>query len=431
MAAPAGGAAPDDASADAPFPRVFYIANALELLERLAFYGVYVNLVVYLHDEAHLDDVETGSLLGLFALVRSWLPVPVGGLADRLGFRKSLVISFALYAVAYALLFAVPASAAAGGIGLARGSAYAAVLGMAVGGSFLKPVIPGCVQRYAPPARRGAGFAVFYAMINTGSVVGKTLAKVVRTAVSLRATVLTSVVASAFALGVTLAAFREPEAPRGEGPAPAARPAGEELARIVAALRNVRLVVFLTLVSGYYLLLEQFYQTFPPYIVRAFGENAPREYITLINPLAIATLQIFVARLTRRLEPLAAMIGGICLGATSMLVMGLFPSIAGACAAFFVFAFAEMVYTPRFYEYVGSFAPRGQEGLYMGIAFVPQGVGGLAGGVLSGRLIARYLPKGGPLEPLTVWGTYAGLGLGCALVLLAFRTFGGRRPATA
>src|SRR5262245_3382650 len=105
MAGPAEEPAPPGAAPAAPFPRIFYVANALELLERLAYYGVYVNLVVYLHDEVGLDDVESGSLLGLFALVRSWLPVPVGGLADRLGFRKSLALSFAFYVGAYVLLF--------------------------------------------------------------------------------------------------------------------------------------------------------------------------------------------------------------------------------------------------------------------------------------------------------------------------------------
>lgn len=416
---------PEPDAPPTPFPSIFYIANALELLERLAYYGVYVNLVVYLHDEVGLDDVESTSLLGIFALVRSWLPVPIGGLADRLGFRKSLVLSFALYAGAYALLFAAPA----------RGTAYAGVLGMAIGGSFLKPVVPGCVQRYSPPERRSTGFAVFYSMINAGSVVGKTLAKVVRTTISLRATILTSIVTSVVAIGVTLAAFREPEAPPAPAPAPGEaptkRPGGGELARIGAALRNGRLVTFLVLVSSYYLLLEQFYQTFPIYAVRVFGKDAPREYITLINPLAIATLQLLAARLTRRLEPLVAMVSGICLGALSMLVMGAFPTIAGACAAYFVFACAEMVYSPRFYEYVGAFAPPGQEGLYMGIAYVPQGIGGLVGGVLAGRLIARHLPEGGAHAPFAIWSTYAALGVGCALLLLVFRSITRRQARAA
>src|SRR5262249_3234933 len=47
-----------------PFPRVFWVALGLELLERLAFYGVYVNLAVYLTETVGISDVENGSLLG-------------------------------------------------------------------------------------------------------------------------------------------------------------------------------------------------------------------------------------------------------------------------------------------------------------------------------------------------------------------------------
>jgi threonine dehydratase len=57
---------------------------------------------------------------------------------------------------------------------------------------------------------------------------------------------------------------------------------------------------------------------------------------------------------------------------------------------------------------------------YMGLAIVPVGVGGLVGGVLSGRLIAVYLPKVGPRDPLAVWGVYALIGLACAASLAVF-----------
>src|ERR1700690_3577315 len=131
---------PNPPAAPAPFPRVFWVALLLELLERLAFYGVYVNLAVYLTGTIGLTDIENGSLLGVFALVRSWVPVGTGALADRIGFRRSLVISFALYIAAYLLLFAAPT----------RAGAWAAVIGMAIGGAFLKPAIPATVRRYAP-----------------------------------------------------------------------------------------------------------------------------------------------------------------------------------------------------------------------------------------------------------------------------------------
>jgi proton-dependent oligopeptide transporter, POT family len=407
-----------------PFPRIFYIANGLELLERLAFYGVYINLSVYLVETVKLSDVAMGNLLGLFAIGRAWLPVPIGAAADRIGFRRSLLIAFGLYAGAYGALYAFPTPA----------GAYAAIFGMSLAGAFLKPVISGCVKRYSPPGRESQGFAIFYATVNAGSVVGKVLAKLVRTAVSLRTSMLNSVAACVLAFVLTAAYFWPPE--EGDDVAGektvdgvAAPKKATSAGALWGALTNGKLLVFLVVVSAYYLLIEQFYQTFPVYILRVFGPKAPREYITLINPLSIAVLQLGVARLTNRLSPLLAMAIGIFVAGTSMAVMGAFPSLYGAGASFFIFALAEMVYSPRYYAYISSFAPKGQEGLYMGIALIPFGVGGFAGGLLSGRLIAAYLPAEGPRSPLSVWGTYAAIGVVCGLLMLVYRFFAGEPRA--
>lgn len=185
------------------------------------------------------------------------------------------------------------------------------------------------------------------------------------------------------------------------------------------------------MVSAYYLLIEQFYQTFPVYISRVFGKDAPREYITLINPLSIVLFQMGVVRVTRSFSPLFSMALGIFIAGLSMAVMGAVPSLYGAGASFFIFALAEMVYSPRYYAYVSSFAPKGQEGLYAGIALIPFGVGGLVGGLLSGRLIAAYLPAEGARDPLKVWGTYAVIGACCGALMLAYRLWAGEpKPVT-
>lgn len=421
-------AATPEKKALAPFPRVFWVAIGLEVLERLAFYGVYINLGVYLTQTVGLSDTENGTLLGLFALVRAWLPVGTGALADRLGFRRALLLSFAFYILAYAALFAFPS----------RVGAWGAVFGMAFAGAFLKPVIPGTVRRYAPAGRETQGFSLFYASVNAGSVVGKILTKIVRTLVSLRASMVNSILACLVGLAFAYFAFFEPTEAEGASgssgssgssassassagaPAPAKPAAAAFLPSLRTALTDRRLVVFLVVVSGYYLLIEQFYQTFPVYIVRVFGEKAPREEITLINPLSIALFQVFVGRVTKRLPAVPAMAFGIFVGALSMALMGAVPTLFGAAGSFFVFALAEMIYSPRYYEYVSSFAPKGREGLYMGLSLAPFGVGGLVGGVLSGRLIAAYLPKNGPAQPLRVWGTYAVIGLVCAAALAVY-----------
>jgi dipeptide/tripeptide permease len=396
---------------------VFWVALLLELLERLAFYGVYINLSVYLGKTVGLTDIETGQLLGVFALVRSWVPLGTGTLADRIGFRASLSISFSLYAVSYGLLFLLPM----------RWGAWLAVMGIAVAGAFLKPVIPATVRLYSPEERRAVGFSYFYASVNAGSVIGKTATKIVREMVSLRASMLNAIVACLVGLGIVITLFRQPKDANESTEARAAQKKNHPLRDLATAVRNKPLSLFIVLISGYYLLIEQFYQTFPTYIVRSFGEAVPREYITLINPLSIALLQVFVGRLTARLSAPMAISLGVLVGSISMFLMGALPSLAGACGAYFVFAFAEMILSPRFYEYICSFAPKGREGMYMGIAIVPAGVGGLVGGILSGYLISKWLPEKGPRNPLAVWGTYAAIGLGCAILLFAYGRWVARR----
>jgi proton-dependent oligopeptide transporter, POT family len=421
------------ATGKVPFPRVFWVAIGLEVLERMAFYGVYINLTVYLGQSVGLSDKETGGLMGVFALTRSWIPVLTGALSDKLGFRRSLMLSFTLYVAAYLSLFAFQS----------RVGAWSAVMAMAVAGAFLKPVIPGTVRRYAPKGRETQGFSIFYASVNAGSVVGKIATKIVRSLISLRASMVNSVIGSLVGLLVAYLAFFEPgkdksraEQKHAEANATSAKPETSPsqaapaafFPTVLGAVTEVRLIGFLVLVSGYYLLIEQFYQTFPVYIVRMFGEKAPREEITLINPLAIAILQVLMGRLTKKLPALPAMAFGIFVGSMSMALMGAIPTLWGAAGSFFVFALAEMIFSPRYYEYVSSFAPKGREGLYMGFALIPFGLGGLVGGVLSGRLISEYLPKGGVLRPLPIWGTYAAIGVGCSAALAVFAMVFRPRP---
>ena len=80
-----------------------------------------------------------------------------------------------------------------------------------------------------------------------------------------------------------------------------------------------------------------------------------------------------------------------------------------------------MTFSPRFYDFIGSFAPKGKAGMYMGLAFVPSAIGAWIGGQVSGPLIKQYLPKEGPRNPLLIWSIYASLGLVCAAAMLVYR----------
>ncbi len=413
---PSPTANPNDyrASAKAPsaerFPRTFYYANAIELFERMAHYGFYIGLALYLSSIVKMSDVEVGLTLGTFRFIGSLAPIPCGALADRIRFKRSLMIAFTGYASAYATILLVPIKAAV----------VSALILAAVSGGFMKPVIMGTVIRTSPEGRQTEGFAVFYRMINSGSVVGKTIAYGVRWLVGIRFVATTSVVASLASLGIATFLYEEP---RDAAPdeAKSERGFGELLRGYGDALKNMRFTSFLIIFAGYYFMIEQFYMTFPQYMTRHIDKDAPLEIITLINPAMIALGQGVVTKLMKRVQPVTTMILGVLIGSLSMLTMGLMPSIVGACLSGAIFAVAEMTFSPRFYDFIGSFAPKGKAGMYMGLAFVPSAIGAWIGGQVSGPLIMRYLPKTGPREPLMIWSIYAGLGVACAACMLLYR----------
>lgn len=393
-------------AAKAPFPRTFYYANAIELLERLAFYGMYIGLSLYLSKVVGFSDIAGGALLGNFRLVSSLAPVVCGSVADKIGFKPALVCAFVLYVIGYFLLFAVPT----------KTLAVISLLFIAIGGAFLKPVITGTVVRTAPEGRENDGFAIFYRMVNSGSVVGKTLAFIVRRTLAVRFVMVNSVIASALALVLVFFGYKEPERGKAKETSLA-----HTLKGYGEALKNVRFTVFLVIFAGYYFMIEQFYMTFPKYVTRHIDAKAPLEIITLINPAAIALLQGFVTRGMRKVHPLTTMVLGVFIASISMFVMGTIPTLVGACLSGFIFAIAEMTFSPRFYAYIASFAPEGRAGLYMGLAFIPPALGSWIGGQVSGRLIARYLPEVGDRSPFIVWSTYAACGVLCAALMLVYR----------
>ncbi len=391
-----------------PFPPTFYYANGIELFERLAHYGMYVGLALYLTNVVGYGDIAVGGLLGNFRFVASLAPVPCGAIADRITFKRSLILAFCLYALGYIGLFAYPTQALA----------PLALLFLAVGGGFMKPVITGTVIRTAPKGRQVEGFAVFYRMINAGSVVGKSLAYLVRVLVTLRYVMITSVFASLAALALAVFGYTEPTRGAAEKSSFLATLRGYG-----SALKNLRFSLFLVLFAGFYFMAEQFYMTFPKYVTRHIDPKAPLEIITLINPALIAVGQGFISRRMKGFHPLTTMVFGVLLASLSMLVMGALPTLVGACLSGAIFACAEMTFSPRFYAYIASFAPPGKEGMYMGLAFVPAAIGAWIGGQVSGHMIQHYLPAEGARSPFTVWSTYAALGLVCALLMLVYRWF--------
>src|SRR3989442_9833066 len=82
-------------------PRAFWMVNVMEMLERLAYYGVRVVIPIYIAqaDEInglHFTQSQKGTIFLWWALFQSLTPMFSGGFADRYGYKKTIATSICI-----------------------------------------------------------------------------------------------------------------------------------------------------------------------------------------------------------------------------------------------------------------------------------------------------------------------------------------------
>ncbi|MGE3674452.1 MAG: hypothetical protein AB7K71_32580, partial [Polyangiaceae bacterium] len=77
---------------------VFWVVGGMEMVERLAYYGVKAVASIYATDPATkgglgLTPSQYGDITFVWALVQSFVPMFTGGLSDRFGYKETIAVS--------------------------------------------------------------------------------------------------------------------------------------------------------------------------------------------------------------------------------------------------------------------------------------------------------------------------------------------------
>jgi MFS family permease len=219
--------------------------------------------------------------------------------------------------------------------------------------------------------------------------------------------------------------FREPKRTE-EGQTPSLSQVGRNF---LTVLSNGRFVLFLLIFSGYWIVFWQQYLILPIYIHDYVDPNASTEYILIADPIIVITLTVAVNALTRRIPSFRAIVLGTLITAVGWLAIGLHPRVWTAVAALMIVALGEIIQSPRYYEYISRLAPAGQQGTYMGFAFLPIGIGSLVGGKFGGILVHHF----GEVQhrPDLIWWSVTGVGVATAALLWIYdRTVRREVPAS-
>ncbi len=157
------------------YPAAFWIANTMEIFERMAWYGFFAVSSLYITGPVETGGLgfsseERGQLQAIVPFFLYLLPVVTGALADRYGYKKLFIIAYIGMIIFY--------------YALGQFKTFPTFLGafmlVAVAAAIFKPVVVGTVARVTDESNSSMGFGIFYMMVNVGGFAGPLIAGAIR-----------------------------------------------------------------------------------------------------------------------------------------------------------------------------------------------------------------------------------------------------------
>jgi MFS family permease len=376
--------------------------NIMEMFERLAYYGVRVVIPIYIAqaDEVaglHFTQIQKGQIFMLWALVQTGVPVFSGGFADRYGYKRTIAASIAIKMAGY-LLMATQREFWPFTFGC---------LVLAFGTAIFKPGIQGSLLRTMNKENSSIGWGTFYMLVNVGGFLGPPLAHYLYGVSWPMVFYGCAVIVSLNFL--MLLTYRD----IGSGGTGSGSPWG--VARLTFRnLAQPRLLVFILIMSGFWLMFMQLFDMLPNFIVdwvdsssivttlglpAMFTTETPRgtmiaqEWMINANSFLIILCVVWISHLVARMRRVHSILMGITIASAGLLAAGFTTSGWLCILGILFFSLGEMLSSPKMNDYLGVIAPEGQKALYMGYANMPTAIGWAYGSFLAGQIYDRMGDK--------------------------------------
>ncbi len=393
------------------FNVVFWICIWMELMERMAYYGVRLVVPVYMvlaasEGGAGLTHLEKGTILAAWAATQSWLPTFSGGLSDRYGYKRTLVIAVLLKSSGYGLM--------AGAEGF-----WPMLLGtqvLAAGTGVFKPGIQGTMAHdIARTGNSSLGWGLFYQSVNVGSFFAAYIPAFTRDVYGWP-----SVFAACSALVllnlIPLAFYTDPVDERQT--APDRRGIGALVQESFVELVSSKVLVGFVLISaGFWFAFHQFFDMLPNFVddwtdssgLRASvgrmfgwttwvtegeaGINMPQEQLLNLNAFLIMTTMFLVAWAVSRIRVVSSIVLGWAVATSSLVLLVWYADVSILLLAIVGFTVGEMLSSPKKQEFMAMLAPPGKRALYLGYANMPDGIGWVLGNLVAGGTYDEFGDK--------------------------------------
>jgi len=397
---------------------VFWICGGMEMVERLAYYGVRSVAGLYGTDAVSngglgLTGTEIGTILGSWLFIQGLVPVFTGGISDRLGYKESIFASTVFKILGYLIMawFA---------------SFWGFLIGawiLAFGTGIFKPGIQGTIVKATDRTNSSVAWGVFYQTVNVGGFLGPIVAGYMR---QLAWENVFYACAAIISLNfILLLTYKEPN--KEERLAHKEKVKSGEIKEdhlVVDSWRELTkpiLLWYMVLFSGFWFMLYIYWDLGPLYfrdwvdtsvIVKdIWGDGKPSEFMIRffvmdnagtrilpegmvnINSMLIMIICFWVTGMSARLKAANSMAIGTFLAAAALLLIGGFNGAWVMVFGIVIFSIGEMLSSPKCLEFLGNIAPPQKKAMYLGFSQLPFAIGATIEGFVGQVFYAKYAAK--------------------------------------
>lgn len=398
---------------------VFWIVGGMEMVERLAYYGVKAVATLYAKDPVSKGGLgismsSFGTILMTWALVQSILPVFTGGISDRYGYKQTIFASTVIKIAGYLVMAFFPTYS---------GFFCGAVL-LAAGTAVFKPGIQGTLVKATSRENSSMAWGIFYQTVNIGGFLGPLVAGLMRKmAWSHVFLACAAIICLNFVL---LLMYREPGKEERQERNKRIKAGDLEAPSLVREslreLAKTHVWLYLLIFSGFWFMFNALFDVLPAHISdwvdttvivqSLFGnegtDNVVIKFFVVMNQagteilpegmlnLNAALIMIscfFFAYISGKMRATTSMVVGTLLATVALFIAGSTTSGWMMVCGILVFSIGEMLSSPKFSEYIGNFAPEDKKAMYLGFSQIPLAIGWTLEGKLGPMLYETFASK--------------------------------------
>ncbi len=398
---------------------VFWIVGGMELIERVAYYGVKTVAGLYATDPVSKGGLgvtmtEFGTILMAWALTQSFVPVFIGGLADRIGYKETIALSTITKIFGYLLMAFFPT----------YWGFMAGAIVLALGTGIFKPGIQGTLVKSTNAKNSTMAWGVFYQMVNIGGWIGPLIAAQLRILDWQNVFFACSAIISLNF--VLLLMYKEPgKEERLAAKAKEKADGVEQSSLWRASLKEFaqpHLIYYTVIFSGFWFMFMALFDVLPVHIrdwvdtstivTALFGDGGtdsiawrsalgidgegmnilPEGMMNLNFGMIMLTCFIF-SLLAQRLGTMRSLVVGTLLCSGALFIIGGVNSAWFLLLAIFTFSVGEMLSSPTSYKLIANIAPDDKKAMYLGFKDLPLGIGWVAESYFGPMLYDKYAAK--------------------------------------